>query len=83
MPEGELVVQLYDGAIGPTRLAQAQVRDSYSLGSPEKDLLPPGLSLYHSDVRSQQVNILQEPGEAVVPRAIYGLDCSCRHITRL
>lgn len=30
MPEGELVVQLYDGAIGPTRLAQAQVRTSAS-----------------------------------------------------
>ena len=25
-PEGELLVQLYDGAIGQTRLAQAQVR---------------------------------------------------------
>lgn len=24
-PEGELVVQLYEGAIGPTRLSQAQV----------------------------------------------------------
>ncbi len=26
MPEGELVVRLYEGAVGPTRLAQAQAR---------------------------------------------------------
>ena len=26
VPEGELVVRLYEGAVGPTRLAQAQAR---------------------------------------------------------
>ena len=28
-PEGELLVQLYDGAIGQTRLAQAQVGEKH------------------------------------------------------
>ncbi len=67
MPEGEVVVRLYDGAIGPTYLAQAQAQASLDAAqqlSFSADLAPAEAGRHSGHVRVSG-NIPHRPSPAL------------------
>ena len=94
MPEGEVVVRLYDGAVGPTYLAHAQAQASLSAAQQlafSADLAPAEAGRHSGHVRVSGSIPLRSPLPAPAGRQQsasalpmpYRCRAACNHVRRL